>query len=250
MRSTETLEKNGAAVRAFGLDMHNVVNTLKLSGIAEHLVAMFQSGQWRAYVHNRGPVRWRAAEFDYFLMAEGVRFEDVSQIAARSRAGALLAPGFVSNDPRQRRPLAAAASTWPSDTGESLEARGRRLGWLPPRATAPTSPISSYARAVARDALPLGTRAVAYKLRNAVAALPATRRRELDALVARLTAGLTDNELRYVRARIGKRGKGRPAGSHAHWRADVDELNGNTRALMKHGGLTKRGAENRRATLK
>jgi hypothetical protein len=207
MTSNNQLEKNGAAVRSFGLRIHNV---LRIGEVTTHLLEMYTSGQWRAYEHNAGPVHWRAAEFDYFLIAEGVPYEDVSRVVAWNRAGATLAPGMMSDDPKQRRSFATAAKAWPSDTGEALTARAQRLGWLPPRGDAPASPISSYGRAVARDKLPLGARATGYQLRGTVGALSAARRRELDALVVQLTAGLTPTERRYVRARISSTGRGRP----------------------------------------
>jgi hypothetical protein len=208
MARTHDLERNGAAVRTFGTRIHNV---LRVGELTTNLVTMYESQQWRAYAHNAGPVHWRAAEFDYFLIAEGVPYEDVSRVVAWYRAGATLAPGMASDDKRKRREFADAAKAWPSDTGESLEARAQRLGWLPARdSDAPASPISHYGRAVARDKLPLGTRATGYQLRGTVAALSAARRRELDALVVRLTAGLTPTERRYVRARISGTGRGRP----------------------------------------
>src|SRR5215475_3895302 len=154
------LAANGAAIASFGTRIHNV---LRVGELTTNLVAMYDSGQWRAYRHNAGPVYWRAAEFDYFLIAEGVPYEDVSRVVAWSRAGATLAPGMVSDDAHTRRPFKDAAAAWPGDTGESLEARARRLGWLAtPRAEKPASPISSYARVVAQAAFPLGMRAQRY----------------------------------------------------------------------------------------
>src|SRR5215475_5900290 len=146
------LAENGRAVASFGTQLKNYTRG---SEFMYTIISMYRTGQWRMYQHNRGPVSWRAAEFDYFLIAECAPYEDVSRMLGYERASIELAPAMVSDDPRRRRSFADAAATWPGDTGETLIARAQRLGWLPKPDAAPASPVSSYARVIARELPPL-----------------------------------------------------------------------------------------------
>src|SRR4030095_10160364 len=172
------LRANGAAVASFSTRLHNLY---RVGELVLNVADMYLDGPWRAYEHNAGAVRWREGEVDYFLISVGAPRDDIARIVAWNRIGASLAPGMASDDPRKRRPFEQAAAAWPSDTGESLLERAQRLGWISKKVSdagspRPVSVVSSYARAVANEALPLGKRAQRYQGRRALKELPATRR--------------------------------------------------------------------------
>jgi hypothetical protein len=243
------LRANGATVASFSTRLHNLY---RVGELVLNVADMYLHGPWRAYEHNAGPVRWRECEFDYFLISVGAPRDDIARIVAWNRIGASLAPGMQSDDPRKRRPFEQAAAAWPSDTGESLVERAQRLGWISKKQSDTTSPrtvsvVSSYARAVASEALPLGKRAQRYRGRTAMDQLSPARRQALDARIERLTAGLTDLERLYVRARVAglaARG-GRPKANHAQWRKDVLATQGDSRVLAARWNVNRETAKKR-----
>jgi hypothetical protein len=201
------LRANGAAVASF---MGRLRNLYRVGELTLNIADMYLHGPWRAYEHNAGPVRWRECEFDYFLISVGAPRDDIARVVAWNRIGASLAPGMTSDDPRKRRSLTAAAAAWPSDTGESFLDRATRLGWIAKGSAEPraVAVVSSYARAVASDAMPLGARARRYRRRTLT--LTAAQRAALDAEIARLRHRYATTELRYLREGLLPAGAGRP----------------------------------------
>jgi hypothetical protein len=209
-RHTRALAANATAVVTFRSHLRNYT---KLTHLTLTILEMFRSKQWRAYQSIRGPVRWLECEFDYFLIAQDAPYEDVVRVVGWERIGTELAPAMMGPEGRTRRSFAAAAAAWPGDTGEALLDRARRLGWLTPNEKTPTlrpAPVTSYARVVAREALPDGSRARRYRTRTLLADLTPARRAALEAEIMRLRRRYTVEELRYVREQLVPARRGRP----------------------------------------
>jgi hypothetical protein len=198
-----------------------------------------------------GAEQWRECEFDYFLIACNLTWDDVSRVVAWTKAGGNLAPLMDREAaPAKRRPLEEAAKTWHSASTETLVERATRLGWtegesselrvapLPPRVRA------RQAHGVTKDEHARKTRAER---------LGDDRRLTLDQLVERVETQLADDlERLYVIDRLRRIGLGRPRTSGediAKWRADMEDRP-TTKELAERWGITERQAKRRAEQVK
>src|SRR5262245_27438310 len=204
------IDANGRRVLTFTSALRNAS---RIGAYVDTVLEMFQSGAWRSYQIATGAERWREREFDYFLIACDARYTDVAQLLTWKRAKAVAIAAAMEGTGRARRRLDLASRDWHAPTGESLLDMARRNGWLNTHAkelTLRVAPVSQYTRVVARAQLPRGRRARFYYLVQLNRQIPAARRRELDAVVARLRRDLTPVECRYVRACLLPAGAGHP----------------------------------------
>jgi hypothetical protein len=205
------IDQNGRRVIDFESALRNAS---RIGTYVDTVVDMFESRAWRHYATASGTEGWRAREFDYFLIACGAGYADVAQLLAWKKAKAVnVAAAMEGDDRRTRRSLEDASRDWRSPTGTSLIDLARRNGWLRSQTAAPTlkvAPVSSYARAVVRGGIPLGTRGRRYRTRTLLEELPAARRRELEAEGLRLRQHYTEAELRYLREQLVPARRGRP----------------------------------------
>ena len=113
-------------------------------------------------------------EFDYFLIASGVLFEDARQVIQWARAGTELAALMDPNaDSKRRRSIEDAASSWHALTpGMTFLDHARELGW--------TGTGESVKRAVSDRAIREARKGVTneeHARRTRAERLPAERRR-------------------------------------------------------------------------
>jgi len=209
-------------------------NLTMVGELTNEVLGIAESGDWRRYQTALGQDEWRECEFDYFLIACGLEWQDVSHVVAWTRAGDTLAP-LMDRDvsAAKRRPLEEAAKNWHAPGPETLVERAARLGWtkngegemrippLPPRARA------KLAHGVTMDEHAKATRAERVE---------AERRVELDKLVAEIEPRLADDlERRYVIDRLRLSKRGRPSGSEARELAEREGVSLRT-ARRRLGG--------------
>lgn len=221
-------------------------NLTQIGELTSEVTEIAKSGDWRRYRTALGEDEWRECEFDYFLIACNLTWDDVSRVVAWTKAGADLAPLMDRDAPAaKRRPLDAAAKTWHAASTETLVERAARLGWtkgngdelrvapLPPRVRA------KHAYGVTMDEHAKKTRAER---------LGSARQHALDALVKGIEDQLADDlERLYVIDRLRRKGPGRARTSRediARWRTDLqDGLT--TKQLAEKWGVTLRQATRR-----
>jgi hypothetical protein len=244
-RGTAAVDENGRAVLSFAADLKNLSRT---AAIVEEVVEMHESGRWRQYETALGTQTWRECEFDYFLIACDVAYEDISKVLAWNRRGKDLAPAMVSDDARKRRSLETASQQWHAPSGESLADRAARRGWTNSRAALRRPPVPVRALAQAR----LGISMDEHARQQREAQISASRRRELKALVGTLADDLPELELRYVRDQLSAKlaGRGRPFLDPKQLARDVAELGEDTKALAKRWGVTADTARRRLASVR
>lgn|SRR5262245_56039480 len=213
-------------------------NASRLGTYADLIVGMFESGAWRQYTTALGPERWRAHEFDYFLIACDARYEDIVRILGWDTVrAAQLAEAMMGEPSSHRRSLAEASAAWRSPTGPSLIEIAQRNDWLIAQRSAPTlkvAPVGERARVRARSG-----KAWEQLAREKRAARLKPQRPALDALIADIASRVPDPEaLRYVIDQLRRRlHRGRPKGSRSsiertpQWAADVAALNGDRKKL-------------------
>lgn len=243
----EHAEQNWQNVSDFILRARNLTRVAELTDLVSEMAS---TEAWRDYQSGARRIRWREAEFDYFLISCDLNYRDVSSVIAWSRKGGELAP-LMDRDANSdsRRPLAEASAAYPS-VGETLQEKAERLGWATP-AGGMKSPIPARARARARHGVTKDEHARVERERQ----LTKKRRAELDKLARELLKSLHDErERRYIvdQLRIGVRGRprGRPPANQASDRADAERLDWNTVALAKEWGVTQPAAWNRVAKLR
>ena len=238
------VDPNGRRVLTFTSHIQNLGRVAELT---DAVVDIATSGAWRDYHMATGHEAWREAELDYFLVACGMHYEDVSRVLAYNAGAKALAPMMdKAADADHRRPLSEAATAWHSPTGESLLDRARHLGWLRDNGVMRASPIPERARAQAKHGMTLDEHARESRRQR----IPATRRRELDAIAKRTLSEIADDtERRYLIDRLARNGAaGRPAASDAElerWRADAERLGWKRQALANHWGITQWAADKR-----
>jgi hypothetical protein len=205
------LDGRGQGVVSF---MSALRNASRMGTYVDTVVAMFASGIWRDYRTAVSHDRWRAHEFDYFLIACGADYSDVARLLTWTRVETIGTIAAAMTDPAgpHRRPIDVAAKQWGAPAGVSLLDLARHHGWLRRDRKTPTllnAPVSPYRLTLAKDAPPAGRgRAEYYRTRTLD--LPVARRRALDAEAARLRSRYSGDELRYLRERLARRGAGRP----------------------------------------
>jgi len=190
-----TIDANGRSVLAFGTKVRNL---FRVSELTASIVEMGRSGVWRDYRTGTGHDQWREAEFDYFLIAWDIPFEDAARVLAWNADGVSLAPLMDrSANGERRRPLAEAATSWHAPAAEGLVERARRLGWLTETGRSKV-PVSSRAQVQAKHGM---TKDQLARLSRAER-IPAPRRRQLDSMAHDLTQKLEDDERRYLVDRL------------------------------------------------
>lgn len=136
------VDTNGRKVSTF---TSRVKNLARVAELTDAVIDIALSGAWRDYRFATGRETWRAAEFDYFLIANGVRRDDVNRVLAYNQQAKLLAPLMDPEaGPRKRRPLEKAAEEW-TRLNINLVKRAEELGWL--NNGRPASPLPERARA-------------------------------------------------------------------------------------------------------
>jgi|SRR5215471_2503084 len=143
-KNNTATDEHGDAVLEFQSAAHNLTRVAELNA---KLVAMAASGHWRHYRNALGDNTWRRAEFDYFLIACELSWDDVSRVIAWNKAGSTIGELMNHDAPRsQRRSLADASAAWHARGPETLEQMAARLGWANDGRLR-LAPISSRARA-------------------------------------------------------------------------------------------------------
>jgi hypothetical protein len=221
--------------------MGDVVNFTRIGELVDETLAMARSQAWRRYVTGIGPAEWRQSEFDYFLIACGVPYEDAARVLAWGKAGAEIGAMMKPDaEKRSRRSLEDAGRAYQGAGPESLEARAGRLGWIARTGGMKKPPISSRALSIVNDAKDLETKAAETRANN----MTATRRRQLDRLAKTIIADVPASaERRYLIDQIRPViTKGRPTSTKAEWaqwRADAKAHDYNAVALAKFWDISR-----------
>ena len=136
------IDDAGQHVLAFHLRVQNVG---RIAELTRHLEEMADLGDWRDYT--TGLYVQRRHQFDYFLIASGVHFDDARRVIQWAKVGTKLAALMDPTAPTdRRRPIDQAAKTWHSPgAGVGFVDRARELGWV--------ADGRSVKRAVSRRAL-------------------------------------------------------------------------------------------------
>ena len=104
--------------------MGEVVNFTRIGELVDETLAMARSQAWRRYVTGIGPAEWRQCEFDYFLIACDVPYDDAARVLAWGKAGAEIGAMMKPDAPKQsRRSLDEAGLTYQGAGPESLQDR-------------------------------------------------------------------------------------------------------------------------------
>jgi hypothetical protein len=234
------LDKHGQRVLTFETALRNAS---RLGTYADLVVGMYESGEWRQYTTALGPERWRAHEFDYFLISCDARYEDVVRILGWDTVrAAKLAETMTGEASAHRRSLAEASADWTSPTRRSLSELAQKNGWLIAARNAPTlkgPPVSQRARVRARE----GVAKDEYTRRRRARQL-ADQRPSLDRVVEQILQRAKDDPqaLRYIidqlRRRLPSRGRPRGSTQQARWEADIAAMNGNHGKLADRWGVS------------
>lgn len=125
------VDDNGKKVSAF---TSKIQNLSRIGELGDAFDDMAESGAWRDYTFATGHFRWRASEFDYFLIANRVRRDDVTRVLAyNSKRSRDLAPLMdVAADRRNRRPFEQAAKEYQNADAlnTDLVTAAAELGWI------------------------------------------------------------------------------------------------------------------------
>jgi hypothetical protein len=224
-------------------------NLSRLGELTDEVVTIAKSGSWRRYRTAVGTDEWRECEFDYFLIACDLGYDDISRIVAYIGEGGALAPLMDRDaDPGRRRAFAEASAAWHAPTPETLINRAQRLGWTRGETSATLRAAPLPQRVRARQAHGMSMDEHARRAREQ--RISSQRRHQLDELVNRLRSELADDaERRYVidqlRA-LGAHGRsGRPAAERGHWAADAQRLGWDPAKLAEEWGISERAARQR-----
>jgi len=240
------VDANARKVSAFTSKIQNLTRVAELT---DAVIDIAESGAWRDYTFATGRETWREAELDYFLIAEGMRFEDAARVLAWNKRAKELTPMMDRNaGPDKRRPFEQAAKEW-HRLNLDLMARAKDLGWPMNKAGTDltTTPIPPRARTQARE----GMSRDRVDARSRSARIPVARRRELDKLIEQLRTDLDTDERRYVTERLrsgvtsARRRNVTPKDELARWRADVNRIGRKPTVLAKHWGVTRQQAHRR-----
>jgi hypothetical protein len=228
-KNTMGVDSHGARVLHFRSEARNLS---RLSLLLDLIMEMFESGDWRNYSTALGRERWRACEFDYFLIASDIKYADASQVFTWRDRGRALAAATQSKDPRHRRSLAQASKEWHAPTPETLEQRAERLGWTSARGV--RSPAPKRARAYVRHGMTYEAHARQQRQRQIK-----DRRVVLDRIVDAVLRQVSDDTaLRYVVERLRERLAKQRQHNDTQWARDIATFKGNEKALAQHWGIT------------
>jgi hypothetical protein len=196
--SSATLDANGQAILAFAADLRNLSRT---AALVDEVAEMHDSGRWRRYGTAQAVEEWRECEFDYFLIACDVAYEDIGNVLAWNKRGKELAPAMVSDDKTKRRPLEAASAAWHSPTGETLADRAARRGWVNGRGVLRRPPVPARALSHLKN----GVTKDEHARQQRQAQIPRGRQKEIERRLEVLSDGLSDIELRFARDQLASR---------------------------------------------
>jgi hypothetical protein len=235
--SSNHIDKHGEAVLQFQLRSKNLS---RIGELTDLIVEMGLSGDWRDYTIGTGHERWRKAEFDYFLIACEVAFEDAARVLAHRKESAELAPLMDREaDRRNRRPLEEAAKAYHPPGFEGLVEAAERLGWRNPNAPGGIgSPVPERARQRAKG----GESKEEQASQRRAERIPAKRRRELDALAGDLAGGLNEREGRYLIDNLRRK---LVADEFTRQKADAERLDWNVAQLAEHWEISRMAAHKR-----
>jgi hypothetical protein len=139
-------DSNSELVRQFGAAIHHAAS---IGRIADAVIGMAKSRAWRDYILDGHRAEWGPAEFDYFLIANGVRYADMEAVLKWRADAAQLAPKMdPKSHPGSRRPLRMASDQWDSPLpGKTLVELAKQLGWVTERGRSRKPPVGRRARA-------------------------------------------------------------------------------------------------------
>ena len=220
-------------------------NLSRLGELTDEVIAIAKSDSWQRYRTAVGIDEWRGCEFDYFLIACDLGYDDISRIVAYTHEGAALAPMMDREaDPGLRRTFEEASAAWHAPTPETLVNRAQRLGWTKGQTSATLRAAPLPRRVRARQAHGMSMDEHARRAREQ--RITAERLRHLDDLVASVRSELADDHERlYVIDQLRTRGPGRPAGERDRWAADAQRLGWDAAKLAGEWGISERAARRR-----
>jgi hypothetical protein len=224
-------------------------NLSRLGELTDEVVAVAQSDSWRRYRTAVGTDEWRECEFDYFLIACDLGYDDIARILAYTREGSALAPLMDREaDPARRRTFEEASAAWHAPTPETLLKRAQRLGWTKGKTAGAlrAAPLPPRIRAQQAHGMSMDEHAKHTRQER----ITTHRRRKLDEFVDHLRSQLADDTERlYVIDQLrneGKRGRpGTTSEERARWAADAQRLGWNTAKLAEEWGISERAARGR-----
>jgi hypothetical protein len=123
------VDKNAQLVAQF---VSKIQNLTRIAELADAFVDIAESGAWRDYTFATGHFRFRLSEFDYFLIATGVKRDDAARVLAYNKRSKELVPFMDPHaDKRRRRPLEQAAKEYQAadSLNTDLAAKAVELGW-------------------------------------------------------------------------------------------------------------------------
>lgn len=224
-------------------------NLSRLGELTDEVTAIAKSGTWRRYRTAVGTDEWRECEFDYFLIACDLGYDDIARILAYTREGAALAPLMDRQaEPAHRRAFEEASAAWHAPTPETLVTRAQRLGWTKAESSAALRAAPLPPRIRARQAHGMSMDEHAQRTRRQ--RITGQRRRQLDDLVNRVRGELADDTERlYVIDQLRAQGKrGRPpadAAEGVRWAADAQRLGWDAAKLAEEWRVSERVARDR-----
>jgi hypothetical protein len=221
-------------------------NLSRLGELTDEVVAIAKSGSWRRYRTAVGVDEWHECEFDYFLIACDLGYDDISRIVAYTREGSALAPLMDREaDPGRRRAFEEASAAWHAPTPETLVNRAQRLGWTKGQTSGALRAAPLPRRVRSRQAHGMSMDEHAKHSREQK--ITGQRRHQLDDLVTSIYSELKDDTERlYVIDQLRARGaRGRPgatASERARWTADAQRLGWDAVKLAQEWGIGERAA--------
>jgi hypothetical protein len=148
--TTGRTDDNSERVRQFGAA---ILEAGSVGRIADAVIAIALSQAWRDYTLEGYRTTWLAAEFDYFLIASGVRYVDMVAVLKWRAEASQLAP-LMDQRASERRPLNVASAEWnpPLPPGVTLVTLAKDLGWVTDRGRSRKPPVGRRSRARAAGA--------------------------------------------------------------------------------------------------
>lgn len=187
------LDEAGKKVQRFISAAHNLT---RIGELRSEIVDIAKSGAWRNYRTASGRNKWLECEFDYFLIAAGLEYQDVSRVIATTGESKTLAAMMDRTaDSGRRRSLQDASKAWYTPSPETLIERAERLGWKnPSSAKLKVAPVSQRAR----EQQAYGGMSKEKHARIARRErIPAERRKKLDELATGLRSKVTTGDERW-----------------------------------------------------
>ena len=94
------VDKNAQLVAQF---VSKIQNLTRIAELADAFVDIAESGAWRDYTFATGHFRFRLSEFDYFLIATGVKRDDAARVLAYNKRSKELVPFMDPHADKRRR---------------------------------------------------------------------------------------------------------------------------------------------------